>query len=123
MKKRPILFSGEAGINNGVEWQWFNKKLPSIHMPRWASRLTLEITSVMVERLQEITEEDAKKEGVVRSGKNDDCSCHLSNLNYECDYKEYRRSFCILWDSINGKKYPWASNPWVWVIEFKRVKQ
>jgi hypothetical protein len=76
---------------------------PSIFMPRWASRITLEITNVRVERLQEITEENAKAEGTV-------------NEFFASD----RYWFKDLWDSINGKKYPWSSNPWCWVIEFKR---
>lgn len=74
------------------------------HMPRWASRITLEIVNVRVERLQEITAEDAVKEGTPRS-----------------ITKYGLAAFCELWDTINGKKYPWASNPWVWVLEFKRM--
>lgn len=80
---------------------------PSIHMPRIASRITLEIIRVRVEKLQSISEEDAKAEGVV---------------NYD-DRKwvTYALQFSRLWDSINSKRAPWSSNPWVWVVEFKRV--
>ncbi|MGB3988457.1 MAG: hypothetical protein WBK67_02060 [Minisyncoccales bacterium] len=74
-------------------------------MPRCASRIILEIIGIRVERLQEITEEDAISEGVDRTN----TSIH--------GYAKER--FEKLWDSINGKKYPWSSNPWVWVIEFK----
>lgn len=81
---------------------------PSIFMPRWASRITLEITNVRVERLQEISEEDAKAEG---------CSPMYGPGSSSKD--AYRPAFQVLWDYINGKKYPWASNPWVWVISFK----
>ncbi len=84
---------------------WGFKRRPSIHMPRWASRLTLEITSVLVERLREITEEDAVAE-----------SCQP-----ESDWTAAMR-FALLWDSINGKKYPWSSDPWVWVVGFRRVE-
>lgn len=88
---------------------------PSIHMPRWASRLTLEITKVRVERLQEISEEDAKAEGVTAViGK----KIH--------GWTPHILEFSLLWDSINSKrdagKYAWDKNPWVWVIEFKKVQ-
>jgi hypothetical protein len=80
---------------------------PSIFLPRWASRLTLEITGVRVERLQEITEDDAEAEGV-------------KPLLPVADIR-YRPAFQNLWEAINGKRAPWESNPWVWVVEFKRV--
>jgi uncharacterized protein YhfF len=76
---------------------------PSIHMPRWASRITLEITAVRVERLQEISEADAMAEGVSDSA------------NYSA-----RDHFHRLWLEINGPE-SWIKNPWVWIIEFKRV--
>jgi hypothetical protein len=82
---------------------------PSIHMPRWASRIMLEIVSVRVERLQDITEADAKAEG---------CP------GFDGDFREVFppvREFRNLWDSINAKSHPWDINPWVWRIEFKRL--
>lgn len=85
---------------------------PSIHMPRWASRILLEITDVRVERLQDISEADAIAEGCVVSGSDGKFSVPGPVYRYE-----------QLWDSINGKKHPWASNPWVWVIAFKKVPQ
>jgi hypothetical protein len=93
----------------------FPKWRPSIFMPRWASRITLEITSVRVERLGEITEEDAEKEGIELKGYK-----KWRPPDTEIPYTR-RDHFEALWDSINGKKHPWASSPWVWVIEFKRV--
>lgn len=81
---------------------------PSIHMPRWASRITLEITSVRVERLQDISEADAIAEGVRNS-------LHLPGGRFA------RENFAHLWWTINGDG-SWESNPWVWVIEFKRVE-
>lgn len=84
---------------------------PSIFMPRWASRITLEITDVKVERLQDITEEDAEREGI---------SDEWPILPvYDTAKKRLRN----LWDSINGGKpgKTWNDNPWVWVIEFRRI--
>ena len=87
---------------------------PSIHMPRWASRITLEITDVRVERLQDISEEDAKAEGVM--GEKEAAAADLQW------YDKPRRAFRFLWQSINGPD-SWGANPWVWVIEFKRIDQ
>ncbi|EBD7252017.1 hypothetical protein FKD07_13470 [Salmonella enterica] len=81
------------------------KWTPSIHMPRWASRITLEITGVRVERLNSITESDAEAEGVTDTGFGD---LLVDGYRY-------------LWKSIYGEE-SWAANPWVWVIEFKRVE-
>jgi hypothetical protein len=80
---------------------------PSIHMPRWASRLTLEVESVRVERLQDITEEDARAEGV--------------ELPPNDASAKYRPMFQLLWDSINSARATWASNPWVFVVGFRRL--
>lgn len=97
---------------------------PSIHMPRWASRITLEITLVRVERLQSISDDDACAEGTpcefcgrTYDGlSEEDCACFHS--------KAARSSFSVLWDSINGKRpgCSWADNPWVWVISFERIE-
>lgn len=80
---------------------------PSIHMPRWASRIDLEIVAVRVERLQDITEQDAQAEGITAEG--------VMDGGYHVN------AFANLWDHINGDRATWASNPWVWVVEFKRV--
>jgi hypothetical protein len=85
------------------------KWVPSIFMPRWASRITLEITGVRVERLQDITEADAIAEGATPS-----------IVGEQLDHLKYRAGFQSLWQSINGPD-SWAANPWVWVVEFKRV--
>lgn len=92
---------------------------PSIHMPRWASRITLEITDVRVERLQDISEDDAKAEGVqpFRGG---------YWRHYQPGWTQHtltaKGSFLSLWNSINGPA-SWDLNPWVWVVEFKRIDQ
>jgi hypothetical protein len=83
---------------------------PSIHMPRWASRITLEVTGVRVERLQDISEADAREEGclpVVHGDGAVDCGTR-------------KTAFRALWDSINGPD-SWGANPFVWVVEFRRV--
>ncbi len=87
---------------SGYRWK------PSIHMPRAASRITLEVTAVRVERLQDISEADAIAEGIPRGGpENPD----------GIEKREYR----ALWERINGPG-SWEANPWVWVIEFKRLE-
>lgn len=91
---------------------------PSIHMPRWASRLTLELTEVRVERLQDITEADAQAEGVM--------PWFAADLQPDGELRPgqsiaYRAAFHDLWDSIYGEKHPWKSNPFCWVISFRRV--
>lgn len=85
---------------------------PSIHMPRWASRTTLEIIDVRVERLQEITEEDARAEGVEPAP-----FCKAGRPSG----MEHVEAFEDLWDSINGAG-SWDANPFVWRIEFRRVE-
>lgn len=85
------------------------KWTPSIHMPRWASRILLEITDVRVERLRDLSEEDAKSEGIIPSA------------GGVLPGWEYRINFRDLWMDIYGTDN-WEANPWVWVIEFKRVE-
>ena len=86
---------------------------PSIFMPRWASRITLEVVGARVERLLEITESDAKSEGIDLKG--------FRSTTEGIAGREHTIEFAGLWDSINGKKHPWESNPWVWVIEFNKL--
>ena len=92
--------------NKPVSEKW----TPSIHMPRWASRILLEITDVRVERLHDMSEADAKAEGATPA-------------TYKITPPEavYRVGFGDIWRSIYGQDN-WLSNPWVWVIEFKRIQ-
>ncbi|MEK6849805.1 MAG: hypothetical protein AABY01_04540 [Nanoarchaeota archaeon] len=89
---------------------------PSIHMPRWASRLTLEIVSVRIERLQAITNQEARAEGV----EPDDIALEDGGERGP----DYRGPFRDLWDQINGERpgCSWAESPWVWRIEFRRLE-
>jgi hypothetical protein len=107
----PGSHGDEARKEFGVKWK------PSIHMPRAASRITLEITGVRVERLQDISEADAIAEGV---------GLNASAIGVPTT-GESPRPMAIalyqdLWESINGPD-SWAANPWVWVVEFKRLEQ
>ena len=109
-----------AGSKNPGYW-W--RKRPSIHMPRWASRITLEIVSVRVERLRDISEADAMAEGIEfpENGTYRDYGVKPEN-NEGYDYcKTAVDSYRTLWEQINGSD-SWDANPWVWVVEFKRVE-
>lgn len=103
--------------NNGEGPHW----KPSIHMPRWASRLTLEITNVKVERLNDISEEDALAEGCFKGPASGRVFNSFIEMRLSGDqWRNCRDWFADLWESINGTG-SWEKNPWVWVIEFKRV--
>ncbi|ENU1224635.1 morphogenetic protein [Enterobacter hormaechei] len=95
-KPAPEFFDADDNLHCG--WR------PSIHMPRWASRITLEITGVRVEQLNDISEEDARSEGISGSSARD-----------------VKEAYAALWRSIYGSD-SWRANPWVWVIEFKRIE-
>ncbi|EDO25540.1 predicted protein [Nematostella vectensis] len=86
---------------------------PSIHMPRWASRITLDIKAVRIERLQDISDQDAAAEGVATWAPG-----ALSPDSLNADPSD---QFRWLWCSINGPD-SWDANPWVWVVEFERAK-
>lgn len=90
--------------SEGLVWS------PSIYMPRWASRITLEVTGVRIERLQDISEADAKTEG---------WPVHMPSDPR--GYTSPKQWYAMLWNAINGPE-SWALNPWVWVVEFKVVK-
>jgi len=99
------------------------KKRPSIYMPRWASRITLQVTGVRVERVQDISAIDAMWEGIEKAHK------PLNRVTIEADPGSSTACAAIadfhkLWDSINAKRgHGWYSNPWVWVVEFDRREQ
>ena len=120
-KGAPILTMADTGL--AFPSPLWGKVRPAIFMPRWASRLTLELTAERVERLQEISKEDAVSEGlvVVNNGYRLNGYGLPDWEQHECRFSPidaYQR----LWDSITAKWVPWASNPFVWVITFERVK-
>ncbi|PZE12736.1 hypothetical protein DMX10_13985 [Pseudomonas sp. 57B-090624] len=100
------------GEESEIPWR------PSIHMPRWASRILLEITDVRVERLQAISEEQALAEGV----KGEPCDhARQACTDIGCWGDTAKGAFGFLWESINGTG-SWHANPWVWAISFRRIQ-
>lgn len=106
----PGSYGDEARKAYGLKWK------PSIHMPRAASRILLEITGVRVERLQAIGEADARAEGVTIEDRHTVGYCTGEFLPPSI------RAYRDLWESINGAG-SWDANPWVWVVEFRRVER
>lgn len=115
----------DAVDDDGKELGW----RPSIHMPRWASRIQLEITDIRVERLQDISEADAIAEGIEPNWLGDlkdwkpEEHGWINYLNGEDGPEAYtaKESYQSLWESINGAG-SWNANPWVWCITFRRLK-
>jgi hypothetical protein len=122
------LYKADYKTNFGGKWK------PSIHMPKSACRLFLGITNVRVERLHDISEDDAKAEGIqTKAYGSHPYFCtrdYLSKTNSDGFWPgfcadtgdQYRSSFQTLWQSINGEQ-SWNENPWVWVIEFQRIEK
>jgi hypothetical protein len=107
LKRVALRFPGARKSVNSEAWH------SSLHMPRWASRLTLELTDVKVERVQSISEGDAVAEGVNWDGLADKTGLTTGAPT---------EAFAALWSSINAKRgYPWEANPWTWALTFKRV--
>ncbi|HBW9669615.1 TPA: hypothetical protein MFS57_000575 [Klebsiella pneumoniae] len=117
-----------------ADWPEEGRWRPSIHMPRTASRIQLEITDVRVERLNAISEEDAQREGVHTevwdqtvvarnyAARDEFFQFWSEDMPHYVEMNQlYRSSFRSLWESIYGSEN-WLANPWVWVIEFKRVE-
>lgn len=96
------------------------KYRPSIHMPRWASRITLEITGVRVERLLDISEEDSWAEGINAVDGMFDQEIYAIAKRMGRSFEESVPTYAALWESINGVG-SWDENPWVWVINFRRL--
>lgn len=107
----PMIWYWADGEPTNGDW---TKPKPAIHMPRWASRITLEVTEVRVERLQDLTYEDVKAEGWPGPVEwiSDDPAVHRDAA---------RDWYSDLWDDLHGPR-AWASNPWVWAVSFQRVE-
>lgn len=110
-KAADLWIDAHDNGTHGTDWR------PSIFMPRWASRIYLEITGVNVERLQAITEEQAKAEGVTT----DPVQGTMNGKPATLWPMTHRQAFIWLWDAINKDRAPWASNPFVWCVSFRKV--
>lgn len=105
-----IYYKATECYPESIRWR------PSIHMPRWASRITLEITDIRVERVKDIKQGDISAEGVDNGKSNPSMGIRHENLQI--------LAWIDLWNSINNDRgYGWDANPWAWVVEFKRVEQ
>jgi len=121
----PVRYEADGshttwGDRDAADFGMWGKHRVSIHMPRWASRLTLEITGVRVERLQDTSEADAIAEGIQRA---DDFHENEMWKGYQEPGTRWfipQQAYRDLWKSINGAS-SWDANPWVWVVEFKRI--
>ena len=120
-----VLFSDLARVDASWRCPAAAKRgnVTPLFMPRWASRLTLEVVSVRVERLRDITEEEARAEGVERHPEENGWKSYEPEPSFESVtyHPTARESFASLWRSINGAE-SWASNVWVWRVEFRRVE-
>lgn len=119
--KLPYTYKSDWAEGGGCKMSYGGKWKPSIHMPKAAARIWLEVEAVRVERLQDITEESARAEGVEK--KTDDISVGLlykyyTKANHWCN--SAIASFGSLWEKINGKE-SLDANPWVWVVQFKVI--
>lgn len=115
----PIYRASWSDVDEDDDPPW----KPSRFMPRWASRITLEITAVRVERIQDISAKDILSEGAVDRPHQDAHfgKCPISRFDGKM-YVDLRSLWASAWDSINAKRgYGWDDNPWVWVIEFKKL--
>lgn len=115
----PYYFDADGLLQSEVEdfKRWGFKRRPSIHMPRWASRIALELTGVRIERLNDISEADCIAEGIEKTAHGFWSTYGQSHVN---GTYSPTASFRFLWESINGPG-SWGVNPWVWAIEFRRI--
>lgn len=126
----PIQFEADGLRRTPQEWRDFvtppqaneaGRLRAGMHMPRWASRITLEVTGVRVERLQDISEADAIAEGLIFDDKRPEWGCWYVDESAKRGTDYPVEAYRALWEQINGPE-SWSANPWVWVVEFKRLE-
>lgn len=103
------------------DWPEGGRWRPSIHMPRWASRILLEITNIGAQRLNSISQADAARQGLIRLPATGRYCLNQGDQYFGGASHDAREVFSWLWESIYGED-SWKANPWVWVIEFKRIE-
>jgi hypothetical protein len=119
----PVKYAAGGEVNAdllGPSPSW-GRWRPGIHMPRWACRLVLQVEGVRVERVRDISEDDAKAEGVTTRGRTlGDQVRH----GFTAPAADHRTVFRDLWDSINAQRpgASWEANPWVWVISYRKAQ-
>lgn len=104
-----------------ADWPEGGRWRPSIHMPRWASRILLEITNIGVQRIHSISQNDTAREGLMRLPATGRYCINQGDQYFGGASHDAREVFSWLWQSIYGEE-SWNANPWVWVIEFKRLE-
>lgn len=117
----PVMLpKGDPNVASMIAWAHHQDRdyCPSIHMPKWASRIKLRVLDIRVEHVQAISEEDAEAEGVKLM--------YDDPNRVDRRHPKYREGFHTLWDSINGKRdggdFAWDKDPLVWVVEFERIE-
>ena len=116
---QPVQYAADGHEECLEDW----RKAPSIHMPRWASRITLAITDVRVQRVQDTSEDDCLAEGIypIAHGKEGYYYAIKDGPPSHTDYCFPSDALRALWNSIYSNRYPWDGNPWCWCYTFRRV--
>jgi hypothetical protein len=116
LDRRHVFYRADDETHYATDGKW----RPGIHMPRWACRLRLRVKDVRIERLQEITEADARAEGLPLP---EPMKARINGKVGEVTFMEARVAFVYLWNAINGDREPWDRDPFVFVVSFERIKE
>ena len=116
-----VVYSADSSVYPDAEWIWKRNNIPSIHCPRGFSRITIEVTGVKVERLQDISEDDAISEGMEFDELNEAWQDYNKEIEERVWLDTAKESFATFWELINGPG-SWEENPWCAAYEFEEVK-